>query len=71
MTTTTHHADRPGATLTAAGLGVAVLGLVLFIMGINGPIAVPALLLVLGGLALAGVGFAKRVLAALEHRGDR
>lgn len=71
MTATTNRVDHPGSTMTAAGLGLALLGLVLFIIGVNGPIAMWALLALFAGLVLASVGFARRVLAALEKRENR
>lgn len=61
-------AKRPGRVLTAVGLGIAVFGLfVTLAVMLAGGNAVPVVL-VLAGLVLAGIGFAQRMLAAVERR---
>ncbi|MGO4583645.1 hypothetical protein AB4Z38_07120 [Arthrobacter sp. 2RAF6] len=61
---------KPGSRLTGAGLVIAVIGAILLIAGIigSGSISAFSAAIVVVGLVVAGVGFARRVLAALESR---
>lgn len=68
MTTTRNtQTTHPGSTMIKLGLGLAVVGLLFTIAVLSaGGNLVPAWLILIG-LVLAGVGFARRVLAALER----
>lgn len=68
MTTTRETpSNRPGSALTQVGLVIAVVGLLFTIAVVSAGGNLTPLWLVVLGLALAGVGFARRVLAALER----
>ena len=73
--------QRPGTRLIATGLVILALGLVLLIVNLTNPVtnyvagvgmvttqkpSVGAIILPIVGLLLAGIGFARRVLSALE-----
>lgn len=68
MTQTGEVAKRPGTLLIQIGLLLAGVGLVLAIMIISGGGTGQVLWLTLAGLVLAGIGFARRVLHALENK---
>jgi uncharacterized integral membrane protein len=81
MTKTAGEKQRPGTRLIIIGIVVLVLGLVLLLINLTNPVtnyvagvgmvttkapSVGAIILLIGGLLLAGIGFGKRVLAAIE-----
>lgn len=68
MTQTGEDIKKPGTGLMKAGLIIAVAALVMTIAIVSGGGKPNLLWLVLGGLVLAGIGYARRVLAALERR---
>ena len=68
MTQTGEETKKPGTGLMKAGLILAVAALVMTIAIVSGGGKPNLLWLVLGGLVLAGIGYARRVLAALERR---
>lgn len=58
--------ERPGSVVMNLGLAIAAAGLVLtLVLTMTGGTAAP-LWLILGGLVIAAIGFAQRILAALE-----
>lgn len=74
---------RPGTRLTATGIVILVIGFALLLMNVTNPVtnyvtgvgmvttqspSVGSIVLLLAGLLLAGIGFARRVLAAVEKR---
>lgn len=61
---------RPGSRITGAGLLIAAIGVILLIAGVVGSGSVSAFsaVIIFAGLIVAGIGFARRVLAALESR---
>jgi hypothetical protein len=68
MTQTGEETKRPGTGMMRAGLYVAVAGLLMLIVILANGGKPNLIWLVLGGLVLAGIGYARRVLAALERR---
>lgn len=73
--------QRPGTGLITAGLVVIVLGLVLLVVNLTNPVSnyvagvgmvttqkpsAGAIILPIVGILLAGIGFARRILAAVE-----
>lgn len=68
--TTDIGAKKTGSRTTGAGLLIAAIGVILLIAGVVGSGAVSAFsaVIVLAGLVIAGIGFARRVIAALESR---
>lgn len=60
---------KPGSRTAGAGLLIAAIGAILLIAGMvgGGPSALSVLVIV-AGLIVAGIGFARRVLRALENR---
>jgi dipeptide/tripeptide permease len=68
MTQTGEVTQRPGTTLIKLGLGLAVVGLLFTIAVVSAGGNLVPMWLVLLGLVLAGIGFAQRVLHALEKR---
>lgn len=61
-------ANRPGTVLIKIGLLLAVVGVLFTIAVVSAGGNLVPMWLVLIGLVLAGVGFAQRVLAALERK---
>jgi hypothetical protein len=61
---------KPGSTITGTGLVIAAIGVILLIAGVvgSGSGSVLSVLLIAAGLIVAGIGFARRVLAAVESR---
>ncbi|AYN57948.1 hypothetical protein PP640_gp18 [Arthrobacter phage Faja] len=75
---------KPGARLTVGGLVTAAVGLVLLVMNLatthakfvpgvgtvetQGTPSAASIILIVVGLILAGIGFARRMLAAAERR---
>ncbi|MBG6085810.1 hypothetical protein [Zhihengliuella flava] len=68
MTTGETQKKRPGSALIGAGIVFGFVGLLIAIYATvqNGAFPVPWILIV--GLLLAGIGFAVRLLAAVERR---
>ncbi|WP_341394050.1 hypothetical protein [Arthrobacter sp. G119Y2] len=62
--------NRPGSGLIAAGLLIALIGIVIAFLAINsgGSLSVFVGGTILVGFVLAVIGFCRRVLAALESR---
>jgi len=75
--------QRPGTRLMATGIVILVIGFALLLMNLTNPVtnyvagvglvktqspSVGAIVLLIAGLLLAGIGFARRVLAAVEKR---
>lgn len=61
---------KVGARTIGAGLLVAAIGFVLLMAGVigSGGVSAFSVLIIVGGLVVAAVGFARRVLDALENR---
>lgn len=61
---------KSGSRTTGAGLVIAAIGLILLIAGVvgSGSASMLSVLLIVAGLIIAGIGFARRVLSALERR---
>lgn len=75
---------KPGARLTVFGLVLLVIGVVLLVMNLatthakfvpgvgtvetQGTPSAASIIMIVGGLILAGIGFARRILAAVEKR---
>lgn len=57
----------PGKNLVSAGLFIAGLGLLVVFMAVLGGGDARAWWIILIGLVLAGIGFAQRIVAALER----
>jgi len=68
MTQTGEVTKRPGIGLIQGGLMLAFAGVLLTIAILSGGGNANGLWLVLIGLVLAGIGFARRVLHALENK---
>lgn len=68
MTQTGEVTNRPGTALIKIGLVLAVVGVLFTIAVVSAGGNLVPLWLVLIGLVLAAIGFAQRVLAALEKR---
>jgi len=68
MTQTGEETRRPGTALIKVGLVLAMVGVLFTIAVLSAGGNLVPLWLVLIGLVLAGIGFAQRVLAALERR---
>jgi hypothetical protein len=68
MTQAGEVANRPGTALIKIGLGLAVVGLLFTVAVVSAGGNMVTMWLVLAGLVLAGIGFGRRVLAALERR---
>jgi hypothetical protein len=68
MTQTGEETKKPGTGLMKAGLFIAALGFVMAIVIVAGGGKPNLLWLGLAGLVLAGIGYARRVLHALERR---
>lgn len=67
MTTTTQKkVTKPGTTLMRVGLAMVILGIILTLL--TGVAAPGQALLILAGIILVIVGYARRVLAAIERR---
>jgi hypothetical protein len=66
--TQTGEKTKPGTGLIKAGLLIAVIGVLFTIAVVSAGGNLVPLWLVLIGLVLSGIGFAQRVLAALERR---
>jgi hypothetical protein len=61
---------KPGSRITGAGLVIAAIGAILLIAGIvgSGSGSILSVLLIAAGLVVAGIGYARRILAAVESR---
>jgi hypothetical protein len=68
MTETGEVTNRPGTALIKIGLLLAVVGVLFTIAVVSAGGNLVTMWLVLAGLVLAGIGFGRRVLAALERR---
>jgi integral membrane sensor domain MASE1 len=66
--TQTGEVTKPGTGLIKVGLVLAVVGILFTIAVVSAGGNLVPLWLVLAGLVLAGIGFAQRVLHALERR---
>lgn len=66
--TQTGEQTKPGTGLIKAGLGLAVVGILFTVAVLSAGGNAVTLWLVLAGLVLAGIGFAQRLLHALERR---
>jgi hypothetical protein len=68
MTQTGEETKKPGTGLMKAGLFIAAVGLVMLIVILANGGKANLIWLVVAGLVMAGIGYARRVLAALERR---
>jgi hypothetical protein len=61
---------KTGSRTTGTGLVIAAIGAILLIAGIvgSGSGSILSVLLIAAGLVVAGIGFARRILAAVESR---
>jgi len=81
MTKSLGEKQRPGTRLIPTGIVLLVLGFVLLIVNLTNPVtnyvsgigfvetarpSIGSIILIAGGLLLAGIGFGRRVLAAIE-----
>lgn len=83
MTKSLGEKQRPGTRLMATGIVVLVLGFALLLINLTSPVtnyvagvglvktqspSAGAIILLIAGLIIAGIGFARRLLAAAENR---
>lgn len=83
MTKTVREKQKPGARLIPTGIVILALGFVLLIINLTNPVtsyvqgagmvttqtpSTGAIILLIAGLIIAGIGFGRRLLAALENR---
>ena len=63
-------ARKPGTRMTGAGLFIAGVGSFILAVALfgGGTLSMGVVMIIVAGLIIAGIGFARRVLAALESR---